>query len=266
MGDAGKVYKLVPAVMELNESFIDAYESCYYLFEEDEDENNKDEMPVVVGVSKTRRWIEVEIENLLEKENWTPADVIHLLAWKMGRINHKESKEQGEYKYIGTWSDKENEQLKATNRSGPIEKIKLFVENVIQFKKDYKENYGNIRGNKEEMLKQLQALKVNGIGSVYLITVLYFVSGGEYPIFDRFAMTALNAAQKGSKPGEKVAAKQLPDKVTGLLSEGSASVYQQFITKLEWLCETIYGDKNCYKGKQGRKIDRALWVYGHLFS
>ena len=141
----------------------------------------------------------------------------------------------------------------------------LSVEAVKDMKvvKDHREMLEAIQGTLQIGTKN----EVRGIGSVYLITMLYFVSGGEYPIYDQFAAMALDAIKNGKKPGSTIQIKDLPDKKSKSflnLLDNPNSVYSSYIKNLEELSELFYGNKDGYQND--RRLDRALWVYGHLFN
>ena len=89
-----------------------------------------------------------------------------------------------------------------------------------------------------------------------------FMSGGYYPIYDKYAFVALNAIHDGISPADSLydplkytepPAKSIKDFGKRVFEEK----YQGYIDKLN----KIFGDE--YKKK--RDIDRALWAYGHEF-
>ncbi|MBR2743318.1 MAG: hypothetical protein IKD89_06990 [Clostridia bacterium] len=251
--------------------FIDLYSNDYFL--------DKDKY-TVKRISRSCEWIEKDITCLLTKTDWSDADIVHMLAWKMGRINHKDSKYPN-YIFTGNgWNDGQNgECLAANNRKGKID-IGYLVQNIHSFKKDYADNKETYDDNPENLLTRLrEVLNVNGeqtitgVGSVYLITILYFVSGGYYPIYDQFAMKAIEALDEGAVPGCNIPLRSLPDKNENaflkLLTRQKAdsikgdSAYLKYIRLLE---KYFYDEEiNFRKPEDGRKVDQALWVYGHRF-
>ena len=62
------------------------------------------------------------------------------------------------------------------------------------------------------MLNDLRDINIKGLGSVYLVTLLYFISRNTLPIYDRFAKMAIDAIEAGSKPGSSVCYCELPTK------------------------------------------------------
>ena len=105
--------------------------------------------------------------------------------------------------------------------------------------------------------------KIVGLGSVYLINLLFFLSHGKCPIYDRFAMASLRAYEEGLSPVEykgkpPVKVPNLPDKNSKrfeTICENGA--YAEYIEKLDALGVDY---------KEDRRLDRALWVYGHAFE
>ena len=270
-------------VPEDMKKFVETFEPIYFLPESKDKVDNL----YYLRVSQSQRWIEDEMEELLwtESHNWKSSDVIHILAWKMGRIDHSKCKTKGIYEFTGnderqkpkkvSWSDgTKHNFLKANNRSGNIDHISEFVNNILNLRESYKEkNCNNI--NKRELLKALQNTiningesKVTGIGTVYLITILSFISGGKYPIYDQFAAMAAKAILEGKKPGSRISIDDLPDKNSNAfidMLDDAESPYFQYIQNIETLSAMYYdGDKSRYQ--KDRHLDRALWVYGHLFG
>lgn len=265
-------------------AFVKTYEPIYFLPEMQDEANN---VLNFFGVSQSRRWIEEDMEALLgigelKKATWEKSDVIHILAWKMGRINHLESENRDNYKFTGndekkgkiSWSDgRRYDFYRANNRSGDIKHVSEFADCVLKLKENYsRKDYIN---HPKDLLKELRETlqvdtqnKVTGIGSVYLITILYFISGGKYPIYDQFAAMALRAILEGNKPGTSVLVKDLPDKNSNSflnMLDNPKSAYREYISMLEKVSELYYnGDKDGYQ--KDRSLDRALWVYGHLFT
>ena len=92
-----------------------------------------------------------------------------------------------------------------------------------------------------------------GVGTVYLITLLFFLSHGKYPIYDRFAMNSLMAIENDVAP-EPNTIPELPAKWDRGFATLCDREYGEYIDKLNSLGMDYKSD---------RRIDRALWVYGH---
>ena len=200
-----------------------------------------------------------------------------ILAWKIGKIKHSESQEKiifhsdwasvlGEYseenkKFTGM---RDRETLNRYGTKRPVLKIKKLAE----FFNEHAEKINTAQ--RKEILELVQddikrnSATWNGIGAVYLLTLLYFATNarrpGVFPIYDRFAMRALKAIKEGKKPGDSFKADiKLPDKLDSKFAEKLENIMQKYIG----LIEEIFGIK---KYSENRDIDRALWVYGHLFK
>ena len=87
-------------------------------------------------------------------------------------------------------------------------------------------------------------------GCVYIINLMYFLSRGTIPIYDQYACKAARALVEGITP-DKIYVGPAPGKND---CKKVITMYSEYIH----LLEKIFGTCNIK-----RKIDRALWVYGH---
>lgn len=250
------------------DDFIQEYGDSYY----------SDKPKIVPNARQSLRSIEDRIDRLLcdvrkNRKKLLYEDVVHIMAWKIGVIDFKKINSDNCLYYRKDW-----EHLNDKALPQGTEREKLTVSHPNKYNKDAVVEIGKIANyiSKEFDSLHIHACKepqvflndprvhdVSGVGSVYAITLLYFLSGGEYPIYDQFAMMALRAIDSGKKPGEKVHVPDFPDKNSkafyDLLSPdlSEESIYQEYIR----LLNKYFGDRY----KTDRNIDRALWVYGHLF-
>ncbi|MCH5315785.1 MAG: hypothetical protein J1E81_07715 [Eubacterium sp.] len=221
----------------LREEFIKFYNNCYYV--------------------TNSKCVEDEIDSLLKKEIKTREDFKMILAWKIGRINHKKSRFKGETIFSESWKEKDETKIAKLRNGNELDIYELL--NLISDNDDLVEE-----SKKDDQKAQEVLCKINqteGIGTVYLITLLYFISNGKYPIFDQFASAAVNAITKGKKPGEKVSINNLPDRknIDNLLIGDKTKGYLKFKRDIEKIFKY-------YDYQNNRDVDRALWVYGHLFT
>lgn len=242
------------------EEFIDFYSEKYYLT----DSSGKPNEPVTYKTAKgcgkvgqSSRYVENEIDRLLEKGIKEKIDVVRIMAWKIGKIDHRKSND--EFAYVSGWEGAKdwdgNPDFTVTRYGKEIKIGKLatyIADNINELENLAKEN-------PQEVLNKLKKLNISGLGPVYLITLLYFISHGKYPIYDRFAMAALEAINDSSKrPEDEVAFHALPDKSSKKFETIIGDEMDPYINRIE----NIFG-KAYWKN---RDIDRALWVYGHLFK
>ncbi len=99
--------------------------------------------------------------------------------------------------------------------------------------------------------KSLYMEEMSGVGTVYLLTLVWAISEMNYPIYDKFAKIAITAICNGNKP-DKMNYKYPPDKYKFDSIEQMYVEYQKELTQ-------IFG----HKWKEERRIDQALWCYGH---
>ena len=162
--------------------------------------------------------------------------------------------------YKEYWSEIENkaEQIdgvvRGSTRSNkedfPIGRIAEYIVNDPDNLKESAQN-NNLREfltkfkNKE---KRKEGFK--GLGTVYILTLLYFLSNEKFPIYDRFAHKAAKAIVLDKTPKD-VYVGSAPDKTD---VENILNMYNEYLC----LLKLIFGNK-----KIDRKQDQALWVYGH---
>ena len=234
------------------------------------------------------------IDGILKKDTpYTQKDVFDILAWKIGGIVRKEtnvpeniqSKELS-FNKSWIWTDEEpkgknnGNEIGFENENG-ITTLKKLLEEVervsIKQNKDWENT--NFLGKPEEaakILRGLAELQTPQVGSVYLITLLYFLTKGRWPIYDQYAYIALKEiTEEGKKPytGEIEYKDQMPSKNKKFLDEmgnivSGKNQYTDYIKMLmsfeeEYAKEKGIGHNRSYV--KSRDIDRALWAYGHCF-
>ncbi len=230
----------------------------------------------IPGLSRCSNWIELQIEDLLNYERdpnkgiKSKVDVLHILAWKIGGVNHKLSQCKKEWVLYDKWCDAGK--MKGAHWGREIENIDAFAEyiaNGINDKKWVGLSDVEIMSDLNQYVKSKDN-SVKYIGPVYLITLLYFITNGEYPIYDAQAAKALGALKDEKKIPHKQRSKRDEIKFDSLQDIDISDphffeVYNDYIKLIEELSGALYnGDKMRYKCD--RYIDRALWVYGHLFN
>ena len=239
--------------------FIELYEPCYFI------ENKK-----AKGIrhTQTARCVEEEIVAILnghiENEHIKfRANLAKVMAWKIGKIKHEEIKKNEMIVYASDWKLCETKNPKRYGEEMDLDTLaKSMFDNRNELKKLAAEK-------PQECLNQLRdvAEKIDGMGPVYLINLLFFLSHGKCPIYDRFAMASLRAYEEGLSPvGHKgkppVKVPNLPDKnskrFTTICEDG---IYAKYIEKIDVLNNALG-----INDETDRRLDRALWVYGHAFE
>ena len=224
-------------------------------------------------VKRSSKYVENLIEGILEKssDSLTSSDIALILAWKIGKIKHSESEDElklhcnwckqlGEYS-SGKFLKWNGDPIK---QYGDKRNIVLDVKNITEYLKSNGPKLNDLIGKGDIQLALDKLIKEHwtGIGPVYLITLLYFITNkqhpGKCPIYDRFAMRALLAIKSNKQIGESVECGDLPDKSSNNCSQIVAKRMEEYIG----LLDEIFGDDYKYN----RNVDRALWVYGHLFK
>lgn len=262
---------------------------CRYFYPDGEEITDK--MQFIEFYSKVycyenhKHWdLELEMEKLLKHDKpLSGKDIASILLWKtngtpeksrngefrikdFGRtiIIRDELREAHEFKRL-------NEPKRNRNETNEIDEDneKEFVRHLVKF------YYLNPKSSGEDGER-------TGIGFVYAITLLFFVTKGAYPIYDRYAHVGLKSVMEGGNPTDKqykITEKcyrnnmfHSPYRKTD--KNGKKVVYEPSIDRawedyLEYkrllMAKEAFGDVYEKQGFHYRDIDRAIWAYGHLF-
>ena len=191
------------------------------------------------------------------------------LIWKVGRVSVEEYKEadEDEEKAIRIVFHKNCEYNESDKDCVIFYNNKRIVLNSIFFE-DVKQiantNIGLNKTNKEAFLENLLKFRRPNLASTYALALWFFVTKGQSPIYDRYADIALRAIDQNKKVGhlnvkddEKVVFKGIDSDIT----ETTINYHLDYIAMLNQ-----YFDWEHKIDKERRDIDRALWVYGHMFE
>lgn len=229
------------------EEFVSMYNESYFI------EGNR----IISGVRQNSKIAEKEIERILNEGIKCQNDVIYILAWKIGKIRHYESDKINKTVFSKDWKKAYDGKIWRYGEQwdGIFDFIHYIVDNIDELNELSKTN-------PQAVLDKLRENSPKGIGTVYFITLLYFISKGKYPIYDRFAALALEGIYCGKNPlKDKIEKSVLPDKN----SKDFSNVYGYIEKYSNRLSEIFSADYN-KNIETYRNIDRALWVYGHAFK
>ena len=241
------------------EEFIRLYADSYYL-----DQGTVGQ--IAPNAAGSRKHIEGMMDGILANGISGKLDIIHILAWKMSKF--VQSNNQPNLVYAKDWEslngigEEDIDDALCVERYGnsfEIGKIAVSVYRALP------QLEGAAKLSWQALLKKLNALigSFYGLGPVYLITLMYFLSRGTYPIYDQFAMMALTAIHEGVEPGGKIPYKGLPSVRELLENDDPVFGYQRFID----LLNDVFSEEDLFRdGVACRDVDRALWVYGHYFK
>ena len=94
-----------------NDEFVKLYNTCYY----------EGDSP---HASRNSRHVEDEIERILKHGIEEETDAVHVLAWKIGKINHKEGEEQEKFIYAADWKAADEQfKVKSYGRGSALKEI-----------------------------------------------------------------------------------------------------------------------------------------------
>ncbi len=231
----------IKAVLNSKDDFVKVYSSSYFL-------NNP---KLAYNAPQSNENIESIVLEILENGVKDKEDVKKILAWKMGKIKHKESDK--DFVYYCDWSDG----FKVKRYGKEITGFEKFAEYIRDKFYEFRKILIDDNADPKKVYDEIRQNAPSGFGPVYLITLLFFISSAKYPIYDQYAMKALIALEEDKKPGDEIKYKELANCDSSKIDE-IFELYNVYIEKLH----RLFGEEY----KRDRNIDRALWVYGHLFG
>lgn len=224
--------------------FVNAYEQSYYLHKED--------CPLYIPrVSVNSRTAEKRADELLVNGIKKVEDVSFILAWKIGGIDHKKSDAKEVIKYKDEWSKGKVLVVGGHYRfECDRESFNVFCDRIVEIAQKFDDSAEEARlyNALKETIDATKAFSIS-LGTVYILTIMYFITKGESPIFDRCAYKAAKAIYNDVEPVnvwyESPSNKELKTITT-------------VINEYKWYLERLFGTSSI-----PRDYDRALWVYGH---
>lgn len=196
-------------------------------------------------------------ESLIEKylfEGFVEEDVRNILAWKIGKINNYETEKTNSI--VLSWKDLK----KANICKGQYCNIKKISKIIMTIKNQVNKN-NDILCEAEQIFNKFNEYKDDfiGIGPTYRVAIVYFLLKGRFPIYDQFAGRAIKAIIMDKQPGTEIdSIAILPNSKTKYTGIEILKELTPFIESIK----KIFGDEYY----SSRDVDRALWVYGHMYK
>jgi hypothetical protein len=175
-------------------------------------------------------------------------DLILAMAWKIGGlIDHDSSQAGQKIVYLQGWPTR----LTSKGRRRTLD-FSVSIPSLAAKMPTILTQIG--QGNPRYLFDLVPHPK--GFGKVYILTVLFFATHGEYPIYDKYAHIAAQAINRGLPPGSHINYKELQ----------TWKDYKDYMTLLAPLRQAVPQQVGSSFMFISRPIDRALWVYGHFFK
>ena len=232
------------------EHWLKTYEPYYFL-------NGPKWGRRINGRNQSSPFVEDNVCGLLSK---TPPlskdDLVLAMAWKIGGlIDHGSSEVAQKIVYLQDWPT----MLSSTGRfrtSDFSTSIPYLARNMAAIARTSRGNPQYLLDLPDRRHGGFVPARLEGFGLVYRLTVLFFITQGMYPIYDRFAHVAAEAICGDLPPGSHVPYKAI---------QGWAEYrhYMKLLEQIRKASSTESADSSMFIP---RPLDRALWVYGHFFA
>jgi hypothetical protein len=176
-------------------------------------------------------------------------DLVLLMAWKMGLIDHGSSETHRKVIYTQSFDVNliSKGQYGARNFSKSIPYLAANMRQIVQ----------SVAHRPQYLVDRVRAPhpELEGFGITYVLTVQFFVTHGRDPIYDKFAHLGAIAIHQGLKPGTPIKWAPVQD----------WSEYQGYVNLLKPISAACSQPGTSSSMTVPRPVDRSLWVYGHFF-
>lgn len=194
-----------------------------------------------IPVKKTPFEYEKKIEKYLNDGTVN----LEVVAWKMGCLD----------KFFGKGNDVHEDMPNGYGSFLEIESLKSYIDGIsnIKISNELMAGKANIDEIYTPLKKQYEVFAQESpqyFGPVNIINLIYFKTKTAIPIFDRFAYRAVKAVHYGIHPSRVFAGMSL--------EKNNSKAVVNLLLEYMRLLQGLFG-----KYSIDRKIDRALWVYGH---
>ncbi|HKT47418.1 MAG TPA: hypothetical protein VJP87_07835 [Candidatus Acidoferrales bacterium] len=230
--------QLIPAP-----SWLKKYESYYFL-----------DGPVSSRINRgnqTSRFVEDRVCALLEQSAvLSKQDLILLMAWKIGLIDHGSSEKQRKIIYKQNF----DATLISKGRFGILDfsnSLPYLADRMPEIMRELAKSPNYLL---DRVLKPHPEL--HGFGVTYILAVQFFVTHGRDPIYDQFAHIGAVAIHQDIKPGNSLS----------WVPVSNWSKYQQYVALLKPIAAECAQSGADSPMTVPRPMDRALWAYGHFFG
>lgn len=197
-------------------SFNKDYSKLYF----DENGDTYNDLKKPKGLRQGPRWVEDEINKIREKDNPDTIDIFKVLAWKLGKIDYKKSKETKKIEYVSNWVIKKS--IQTSKYPISWDKYEAYSKEIINIWSDYRMN--NI--NADTVWEKLVELATES---------------------HKDDMKGINTPTGTIIRGCGLPSKENKDELNCLLNSGK---YVEYIQLLKSLCSKVYGKEDIWKDER----------------
>lgn len=201
----------------------------------------------ITKINGTNYYAEKEISKLLSEKIFDKRS----LAWKSGKVVW----ENGELKTVNF--DKGNHYINGYGGEIKKDEFKKYCEHLEENK--YLINNLVNKGEWKDAYSKAKENAPKNFGPVHIINALFFITGGNAPIYDKFAHKAVKALLLGISPKD-VYYRDIPSKKE---VDSVIAMYTEYMLLLKIVFNDFFENKKKGEAFIPRELDMALWVYGH---
>ena len=226
--------------------FIKKYECLYFKSASKEEKKRKIGMAHLVGTS---REVEASIFPNDQMVKVKAIKDIHI-AWKAGRLTEELINSKGK---VFPQNGRGREIKELDDFLTAVNKNTILDESIEDYDK-------RARNAIRELYRLKFKYNVRNLGSVYILSILFFLSGGEYPVYDKYAHTAVKALYFDKNPkdvfvgeapqGTPQGKKESDERIREADLDQIMGMYEEYC----FLLNEVFG-----KSAISRELDRALW-------
>ena len=217
--------------IEKNE-FLQFYSDAYYL------RNNKAVEDTILKI------FDININDYNEEH------IKKILAWKTGAILQQDFHDDT-IKYKKEF-EREQNKIKIYGKIINLSEVLELLKEAIDKEEKKKDDIERLKAFMHSFYNNHRVL-ISGLGPVYALTLRFFASRGNEPIYDSFARQALwSITEHKSK---------LPRNPS---YENIVDIYDDYLEMIRTEFRVEYDNRKNNRDNW-RKVDQALWMYGHCF-
>lgn len=193
--------------------------------------------------NRTSPLVEQQVCALLNQNGLGFNELKTIMGWKLGEIRHRLSQNQGRIVFTNSWGAHATTSRSRYNYTQSIQSLANQMNQIMQ----------HVQAGHPDLVFNLHT-QLDYFMPTTILTIVFFVTHGQQLIYDKYAHIAALAINQGQAPGAHIA------NYHRVQNWGDYEAYKELLVPIVAACGQQAGHMPV-----PRPVDRALWVYGHLF-